>query len=149
MPLPLIPIAIVSLAGVAYGAQRVRDASAVPSATVVAERAMIFDTAMNTCKDSDKLRALAASFKQVKMNAEATMLCKRAALIDAPPELKASRKDTLERALASKNKGPILNVANAFEEIGAMNAASKLRAHAATLPDESNPGIGPTAQGAS
>jgi len=143
MPLPLIPIAVISLAGVAYGVNKVRVAKQEPSAQVIAERAIIYDTAINTCKDSGKLRALAESFQSVGCTAEASMLCKRACLIDAPPELKKARRESLDKGMSSKNKVGVLNLAAAFEEIGATAAAAKLRTHATTIDSnvESNPRI--------
>ena len=141
MPLPLIPIAIVSLATAAYGAHKSRSPKPV-SAQTAAERAIIYDTAINTCKDSNKLRTLADVFEKVGSNPEATMLRKRAALIDAPSDLKQARRGALAKGLASSNKQGVLNLALAYEEIGATSAASKLREHASTLDKTLNPRIG-------
>jgi hypothetical protein len=141
MPLPLIPIAIVSLATAAYGAHKIRTNKKEVSAQTAAERAIIYDTAINTCKDSEKLRKLAGAFKRVGCDAEAAMLCKRACLIDTPADLKEARREALDKGLSSVNKQGVLNLANAYDDIGATAAASKLRKHAATL-DQPNPGIG-------
>jgi hypothetical protein len=132
MPLPLIPIGIAALATAAYGANKARQPKTVDPKTE-ATRAVIYDTALNTCKDSAKLRELAKVFHQVGKDAEATMLMKRAALIDAPPELKKARRESLDQGMVSTNKQGILVLANAFEEIGATAAAAKLRQHASTL----------------
>ena len=143
MPLPLIPIAIAGLATAAYGAHKSRSPKPV-SAQVAAERAVIYDTAINTCKDSTKLRTLANVFEQVGCDTEAGMLRKRAALIDAPSELKKARRDALAKGLASNNKQGVLKLAEAYDEIGATSAAAKLREHASTIVEQSNPGIGGT-----
>ena len=140
MPLPLIPIAIISLAGAAYGANKIRTPKE-PSAQDLANRAIIYDTALNTCKDSAKLRTLADAFEKQGCKAEAKGLRNRAALRDALPEVKAARKESLAKGMASTNVPGILNLASAFEEIGATAAATELRARAADLENMANPGI--------
>jgi len=132
MPLPLLPVAIGSLACAAYAVNKGRQPKPI-SAEAAANRTMIFDTALNTCKDSDKLRILAEAFNKEGARAEALMLCKRAELIDAPPEMKAARREALSKGLASTNKDGVLRLADAFEELGATAAAAKLREHAATI----------------
>ena len=133
MPLPLIPLAIGSLAAAAFAANKARESKKVMSAQTAAERMVIYDTALNTCKDSAKLRTLALAFEKAGQKPEATMLRKRADLMDAPKELKQARRESLAKGLASTNKAGVLNLANAYEEIGATAAAAKLRAHAETL----------------
>jgi hypothetical protein len=133
MPIPLIPVAIFGLAGTAFVVNKARVAKTEVTPQVAAERAIVFDTAINSCQDTAKLKELADVFEKVGCKPEATALRLRAALRDAPPELKQQRREALNKGLASTNKAGILNLANAFESIGATVAAAKLREHASTL----------------
>lgn len=143
MPLPLVPIAIMSLAGVAYGVNKMRDAKNAVTVQTIAERRVIYETALNTCKEPEKLKKLADVFEQVGQKPEAIMLRKRADLMLASPETKKQRRESLDKGLASSNKEGVLALADAFEEIGATAAAEKLRNHASELDIQTNPRIEP------
>ncbi len=106
-----------------------------PTEAEKAERAVIFDTAINQVKDPEKLRALAKSFREEGLTAEATLLDQRAALATASPEEKAARTEIYKKALASKNPAAIREVAAAFDDIGATGCAVSLRVVAKGLED--------------
>jgi len=92
------------------------------------ERKAAFDRAMNDVMATpDSLRALAASFKKVGLSDQATTLMKRAALKEAPPEVKAARREVFTKALNSTDPEFIAKVAEAHEQIGATGAAEVLR----------------------
>ena len=125
----LLPIGIGLLAGGAWIAKNQRD-KANSSPARIAERAAIYETAINTKLDPDKLRTLAKAFRDEGLIAEATMLEKRAALSEAPPDVKAQRTAVFRQALASDDVQAVREVADAFEALGASGACAKLRAHA-------------------
>ena len=133
MPLPLLPIGIAVLTTGAFVAKSARDKAKQSTPEQDAERRIIYETAINTLKDPDKLRLLAKGFKEAGLEAEATMLYLRADNAEAPPEVKEARTKAFRDAMTSKNVPAILNVANAFESIGSAKAASELREYAATV----------------
>ncbi len=102
---------------------------------IVAQREVIFDTAINSLKDPAKLRELASAFRSQNMLIQADLLEKRAALSEASPEVKAQRRAVLTKALESKDKAAVLNAADAFDSMGATGAADTLRAYANGLAD--------------
>jgi len=132
MPLPLLPIAIAALAAGAYTAKSKREKAAVSPQTM-AERAVIYETALNHCKDSDKLRQMATVFRDQGHVAEADMLIKRALLREAPPEVQAARKEAFKKGLSSTDPAAVRALANAFDGQGATGAAGELREHARAL----------------
>lgn len=101
------------------------------------ERRRIYSAALaGSLKDPEKLRDLARAFRKEGLAPQARLLEQRAALKEASPELKKSRRDAFKRALKSQNKGAILDLAQAFQGIGATGCAAKLRAYASGLPDK-------------
>lgn len=132
MPFPLLPIAIAALASGAYVAKSKREKAAI-SPQAMAERAVVYETALNHCKDPDKLRQMAMAFRQQGHIAEADMLVKRALLREAPPEVQATRKEAFKKGMASTDSGGIRSLADAFDSQGATGAAAELRAHARAL----------------
>ena len=128
----VLPIVILGLVGAAGVAQSRRTKKAVDPRTV-AERQVIYETALNTCKDPAKLRALAETYRSEGLTAEADMLCKRAALQELPQEVKDARKEVYRKAMESTNVNGILALARAYDEEGATGAAQNLRKYAAGL----------------
>ncbi len=112
-----------------------RRKKAPPTEAQQAERAVIFDTAINQVKDPEKLVALAKSFREEGLTAEAILLEQRAALATATPEEKAARTAIYKKALGSKNPVAIREVATAFDDIGATGCAVSLRLVAKGLED--------------
>lgn len=155
MPLPLLPLAVLSLAGIAWRVNSTRKSAKHVDPAVAAERAVIYDLAINSKADPDKLRTLAQAFREEGMEVEADMIEKRAALAEAPPDVKAERTAIYKQALGSKNPEAIREVAAGFDELGASGAAVKLRsvatgletamaeARAAEIRAESNASIAP------
>lgn len=92
------------------------------------ERKAAFDRAMNDVTSTpDSLRVLALSFEKVGLSDQAKSLRKRAALKEAPPEVKAARREVFTKALNSQDPEFIAKVAEAHEQIGATGAAETLR----------------------
>jgi hypothetical protein len=98
------------------------------------ERKQIFEAAMNADppKSPDELRGLAEAFRKEGLTAQATLLEKRAALREAPADLKAKRKAVFTKAMQSNDPKAIRAVADAHEQVGAVGAAEMLRLQADT-----------------
>jgi hypothetical protein len=96
---------------------------------MAANRTAIYKAALS-CKDSARLRSLAAAFAAEGYKAEASMLLKRAALRDAPPETKAMWRAAMQKGLASKDPSGVRNLASAFENSGHTGVAARLREYA-------------------
>jgi hypothetical protein len=95
------------------------------------ERKAVFEKAINT-EDATPtyLRSLADAFQAEGLVKEAKLLRQRAALKEAPPEVKAKRREIFAKAMQSTNPDAILEVARAHEQIGATGAAEALKAQA-------------------
>lgn len=130
MPFPLIPMVIMSLASGAYAVKRHRDKTKEATPQQAAERMVIYETAINTIKDPDKLRLLAKAFGEAGCTAEEKMLNLRAENAEAPPEVKEARQKAFRDGMSSRDVAGIRNLANAFESQGAPGAARDLRAYA-------------------
>ena len=125
----LLPIAIVTT--VIYA---VRKASKRKStAGMTATRMRIYQSALVTLKDPEKLRRLAQVFEDEGCVAEARVLRQRAALRDLPKETKIQRRLVFSRAIRSSNVDAVRKVAAAFAGEGAVGAAANLRRHAESL----------------
>lgn len=128
----VLPLVILALAGTAGIAKSKRDNKQVDPRTQ-AERQVIYETALNTCKDPAKLRTMAQAFREQGLIAEADMLCKRAALQELPQEVKDARREAFRKGMASTDQAAVLSLANAFHSEGATGAAENLRKYAAGL----------------
>ncbi len=128
----VLPLMILGLVGTSAVVQSKRAKKAVDPRTV-AERQVVYETALNTVKDPAKLRALAEVYRGQGLTAEADMLCKRAALQELPQETKDARKEVFRKAMASTNVDAILGLARAYDAEGCTGAAQHLRKYAAGL----------------
>lgn len=128
----VLPIVILGLVGASAVAQSKRAKKDVDPRTV-AERQVIYETALNTVKDPAKLRSLAEVYRGQGLTAEADMLAKRAALQELPEETKEARREVFRKAMASTNVDAILTLAAAYDSEGCTGAAQNLRKYAAGL----------------
>jgi hypothetical protein len=129
--LPLIPIGIAALAGTAWWASKKKTDE--KHGELTAERAIIYDTALKTVKDPEKLEALSKAFSEAGLQPQADLLLKRAALRVLPVDTKAVRKEIFKQGMASTNPLAIERLAASFEGEGATGAADALRRYAAGL----------------
>lgn len=129
--IPLLPAAIVLLAGGAYASQSSRDRQ--NRGVLTPERKLVFETAINEVKDVNKLKALAKAFDEQGLPHYADLLNKRANLRTLSPEIKAARKDAYRKAMRSDKPEAIRQVAAAFDRDGANGAANSLRQYADSL----------------
>lgn len=97
------------------------------------ERKKLFEEALKTMTDPVKLRSLAGTYEKYGLKAEAKELRKRAALREAPAEVKQKRTEVFKKALDSTDPQKVSKVADAYHKIGAYGAADKLRKYAAGL----------------
>jgi hypothetical protein len=127
----LIPAAVVVLT-VGVVLRRPKDYG-----VMTAERKGVYKNALaGGIQEPAKLDELAKAFDQQGLREEAKLLRKRAALRRLPDEIKAARKEVFRKALESKNKPVILQIAQAYDEEGCTSAAARLREAASGLPDK-------------
>ena len=124
--LPLIPLAVVGLGGLAIWRTRKPHG-------MTPERKQIFETALRTLKDPEKLRCLADAYEKEGLKNEAGMLRKRALLREMPSDVRAKRQQAFGAAMRSKDPAKVEAVAAAFQKEGATGAAANLRKYAAGL----------------
>lgn len=123
--IPLIPLLLLSGGGYLGHREYKRRKALTP------ERKDVFAKAMNTEDATPSyLRSLADAFEAEGLGKEAKLLRQRAALKEAPPEVKAKRRAIFSKAMQSTNPDAILAVAKAHEKIGATGAAEALKAQA-------------------
>ena len=104
-----------------------------PSGEMTPKRKVVYENAMATIKDAKELRDLADVFEKEGLHGQAEMLRKRAGLRELPEATKVARRDAYRRALTSDIPEGIDEVAAAFEEQGAIDAAASLRTHASAV----------------
>lgn len=128
--LPLVPIAVGAVTGCIAAVVRRRRR---PLLTMTAERQRIYDAALTTLRDPEKMRSLAIAFRQGGLRAEADMLEKRAALKELSPEVRQQRREIIKKALSHRDPKVVREVAAAFDKVGSTGAAATLRRYAAGL----------------
>jgi hypothetical protein len=128
----VIPLAILGLVGAAGVAQSQRGKKN-DDPRIQAERQVVYETALNSCKEPTKLRELAAAYRKEGCTAEADMLEKRAALQELPADVKAARKEAFRKGMASTDPVAVMQLAEAFHSMGCTGAAENLRKYAAGL----------------
>lgn len=128
--LPFVPVAIGTLVIGAYYSSSTRDKT---KGVMTPQRQAVFETAINEVKDVEKLKALAKAFREEGLEPQAELLEKRVKLRELPSEIKAARKNTFRKAMASNNPDAVRRVADVFEGEGANGAASALRDYADSL----------------
>lgn len=100
------------------------------SGAVAANHVKVYREAMTSMREPDELRALADAFDQHGHKTFATMLRRRAATRELPPEEKKTRRDAFRAAMASDEPGKIVTLAAQFEGEASMGAANDLYDHA-------------------
>lgn len=126
MPLPLLPLAVVGLAGGAWWMKKHRRG-------MTPERQIVYETALLSLKDPVKLRALAAAFEKEGMKDQAALLLKRATLRELPADVKAARREAFRKGMAATDPAAVNALAEAFYKEGATGAAESLRKYAVAL----------------
>lgn len=129
MPLPLIPIAVSALAGVAaWKVHKNRKRGMTPA------REKVYNQALTNLKDPVKLRKLGAAFHKEGLTEQGTMLQKRARLRELPADVKEGRRAAFKKGMTCTNPAQVEKLAATFEKEGATGAAAALRAYAGKLP---------------
>lgn len=97
------------------------------------KRRQIYESALVTLKQPEKLRSLAAAFEGEGLIAEADLLRKRASIKELPKSKREERRAIFRRAIQSSNIPAIRAVADEFRAAGCTGAAANLYAHADSL----------------
>lgn len=126
----LVPVALAG-GGILLYKYKGKDQKYSPCMTV--ERIKIYEQALATLKDQDKLRKLADEFEKAGCLKEADHLRKRATLRDLPPDVKQRNRSIFKKALKSTNPDAVSDVAGEFEKMGADGVAYNLRLREQTL----------------
>jgi hypothetical protein len=100
------------------------------------KRQQIYESALVTLKQPEKLRALAAAFEGEGLIAEADLLKKRAEIRELPKSKREERRAIFRRAIQSSNIPAIRAVAAEFRAAGCTGAAANLYAHADSLVEQ-------------
>lgn len=125
--LPLVPLAISSLIGLAFLKVKKSDPN---KGVFTPARQVIFQQAIDNCRDPVRLRALAKAYRGEGLTAQADLLEKRAAIRETPPAVAAAHREVFKKAINHTNPEVVLNVASAFDTQGANGAAMNLRKYA-------------------
>lgn len=128
MPIPVVPIGICVLVTTAAVIKKKRQPK------MNEEQEKIYYAALRTQKNPDSLRELAKAYEKVGLVREGELLRKRAAMQEWPPEKKKERRDIYRKAIRSKNKSAVMQIADLFEADGQTGAAYNLRVYASNLP---------------
>jgi hypothetical protein len=124
--LPLLIPVVVGLGGLAYWRTKKPHG-------MTPERKQIFESALRTLKEPDKLRTLADAYEKEGLKDEAALLRKRAILREMPADVRAKRQEAFGAAMRSTDPKKVEAVALAFQKEGATGAAANLRKYAAGL----------------
>lgn len=101
--------------------------------TMTPERKKIYESALTSLKDPEKLRKLADSFASLGLKSQSELLHKRAKLRELPDTTKKARRAIFKKGLRSKNREAVLSLAATYHQEGATGAAAALRLHAESL----------------
>jgi hypothetical protein len=94
------------------------------------KRKLIFQRAMESVKEPNELRTLAAAYESQGLKSEGLMLRKRAALRELPEDVQVRRRTAYRQAMSSDNPKAIDGVADAFMQESAYTAARNIHDHA-------------------
>lgn len=100
------------------------------------KRRQIYESALVTLKQPEKLRTLAAAFEGEGLIAEADLLKKRAAIKELPKSKREERRAIFRKAIQSSNIPAIRAVADEFRAAGCTGAAANLYQHADSLVEQ-------------
>jgi hypothetical protein len=127
---PILPIAIVALAGASAWAIGKRDRF---HGEMTAERHVVFQSALDVVKEPEKLNKLADAFDKQGLKEQATLLRQRAKLRTLPKDVKGKRREIFRSAMTSTNIEAIRSLSKAFEKEGATGSARELELRARAL----------------
>lgn len=130
VPTVVVPVVVVVM-GVASYFKRGKDYG-----VMTPDRQKMYRMALNGVpKNPAELDAIALQFERCGLSEQGKTLRKRANLRRLPPEMLAQRRAVFRRAMKSKNRSAILEVALAFETECCYSTAARLREYASGLPD--------------
>lgn len=101
------------------------------------ERMKIYSAAISgALKDPASLDRLANAFAGEGLSEQAVLLRKRAILRRLSKDVKEARRAVWKKAMQSKNKTAVFNLAAEYDKQGCTAAAMRLREYASGLPDK-------------
>lgn len=124
MPIPFIPIIVIGLIGKAVHTRFKKDKP------LSVEQQNIYDSAMATLMEPEKLRALGATFKAQGFPKHGQMLINRAELRGLDPKVYKARRKAIAKAMNSTNIVAIRELAAEYEKLGGTGTADMLRKRA-------------------
>lgn len=130
MPLPLIPLAVAG--GIGYLWHKKKTHGMTP------ERKKVYEEAMKSLQEPDKLRALAAQYEAYGLPDEARDLRNRANLRALPADQKKARRDAFTKVMASNDPEAMEKAASIFHAQGATSNAAAIRKKAAAVKQVKN-----------
>jgi hypothetical protein len=119
--------------GATIGGAIAHTAPKLGKAEMTAQLKLIYEDAMTQKTDPAELRELATSFEREGFRLPARMLRARADLRELPDEDKQVRRRAIALAMASDNPDLVDDMAQAFEDACALDAAKACRTHAAAV----------------
>ena len=135
--IPMIYLVGIGMTAAAAVVKKYRDShsSSTMHGVLTPARQGVYEAAMTALEDPAKLSQLAGEFEKNGLPEQADMIRKRAALRALPKEIKKQRKAVFQKAMQSKNKQAVRNLAQAYYNEGATGAAQALHTYADGLPE--------------
>jgi hypothetical protein len=127
MPLPLVPLVVLGLAGTAAYKVHKRKRGMTP------ERQALFEGALKSLPDPDKLRSLADKFHGEGFPLQADLLRKRATLRELPEDVQEKRREVFRKGMASTDADKVELLSKVFEKEGCTGAGACLQLYASGL----------------
>lgn len=137
----LLPIGVGLLAGISYLSAK-NQMTAHGEGEMTAPRQIVYDLAMTQLKEPEQLDQLSAVFGSEGLPDHAAALAARANLRRLPASTKQARRAAFRKAMRSKDKQGVKNLAAAFGAEGCTGAQLSLERYADGIDDDSKGGDG-------
>lgn len=131
IPIPVVPVIVVVLGCGAYFRNRASNRG-----VMTPERQKIFQAALaGGMQDPGNLEKLAEQFESQGLPDQGSLLRQRAALRRLPNEVKLARRKVWRKAIKSKKRDVMMQLADAYDREGCTSAAMRLREIISGLPE--------------
>jgi hypothetical protein len=126
-----LPVVVIVLALASYNQARRQEKRRVEAMTP--ERKALYEAALLSLKDPQKLRELADVYESEHLEEEAVVLRKRAHLRELPADIQAQRRDAFRLGMSCKDPQKVRELADAFSSEACFSAATNLRLYESGL----------------
>jgi hypothetical protein len=126
-----LPVVVIVLALASYSQSRRQEKRRIEAMTP--ERKAIYEAALLSLKDPEKLRELAAVFEGEHLEDEAKVLRKRAHIRELPADIQAQRRDAFRMGMSCTDPKKVREFADAFSSEACFSAATNLRLYESGL----------------